>query len=123
MGDARVGFSFSPQIIPYLQQLKEQFTKYKLRDVSHFTSIYTIRLYEMMMQFQHTRFIRVELEQFKERLGVSDKYSDYRILRRRVIETAVNELNRKSLFTITFTPIRQGRSIKILHFNFSERSR
>lgn len=122
-GLARVGFAFSPEIIPYLQQLKEQFTKYKLRDVSHFSSIYSIRLYEMIMQFQHTKFIRIELEKFKERLGILDKYKDYPNLRRRVIDPAVAELNAKSLFTITFTPIRQGRAIKILTFNFSERSR
>jgi plasmid replication initiation protein len=122
-GEGRVSFTFSPEIIAYLEQLKEQFTKYRLGDISNLKSIYSIRLYEMMMQFQHTKFIRIELDKFKERLGVADKYTVFKDLRRNVIEIAVNELNAKSLFNVTFTPIRQGRAIKTLTFNFSERSR
>jgi len=120
-GTARIGFSFSPEVMPYLEQLKEQFTKYRLGDISSLKSIYSIRLYEMMMQFQSTGFISISLEDFKKRLGVGQKYKTYRDFKKRVIDYAVAELNRKSLFTITFTPLRQGRAIKILTFRFSER--
>jgi plasmid replication initiation protein len=100
-----------------------QFTMYRLNDISNLKSIYSIRLYEMMMQFKEKGFIKIHIEKFKERIGVENKYSTYKNLYARVIKPAVIELNTKSLFTITFTPIREGRAIKFLTFNFSERSR
>ena len=120
-GEGRVGFSFSPEIIPYLQQLKERFIKYSISDISNLKSTYSIRLYEMLMQFKNTGIVIVSLEDFKGRLGIINKYADYRILRRKVIEPAVAELNLKSLFNITFKSVRSGRAIKMLEFFFSEK--
>jgi len=120
-GEGRVGFSFSPEILPYLQQLKEQFTKYRLGDISSLKSIYSIRLFEMLMQFQNTTIVLIDLNNFKERLGISEKYPVFKDLRRWVIEPAVAELNRKSHFNITFKSIREGRAIKKLEFFFSEK--
>jgi hypothetical protein len=120
-GEGRVGFSFGKEIIPYLQQLKTQFTKYRLGDIASLKSIYSIRLFEMLMQFQGTGIALVDLDKFKERLGIQGKYSAYKDLKKRVIEPAVSELNNKSHLTITFKSIREGRAIKKLQFFFSEK--
>jgi plasmid replication initiation protein len=120
-GSARIGFAFSRYIIPYLQQLKEQFTKYKLGDISGLKSTHSIRIYEMLMQFHHTGILLIDIQEFKERLGIQEKYADYRILRRKLIEPSVSELNQKSHFNVTFKAIREGRSIQKLEFFFSEK--
>jgi plasmid replication initiation protein len=120
-GSARIGFAFSRHIIPYLEQLKEQFTRYRLGDISNLKSIYSIRLYEMLMQFQNTTFLLIDLDKFKERLGISEKYLVFKDLRRWVIEPAVNELNKKSHLNISFKSHREGRAIKKLEFFFSEK--
>jgi plasmid replication initiation protein len=120
-GSARIGFAFSRHIIPYLEQLKEQFTRYRLGDIANLKSIYSIRLYEMLMQFQNTTIVVVDLDKFKERLGISEKYLVFKDLRRWVIEPAISELNKKSHLTITFKSIREGRAIKKLQFFFSEK--
>lgn len=120
-GDGRVDFSFSSEVIPYLQHLKDRFTKYKIEDVSNFKSVYSIRLYEMILQFKSTSIFIINIENFRERLGILNKYSDYLNLRRRVIEPAINELNEKSLFNVTFKGVREGRAIKNLEFFFSKK--
>lgn len=120
-GEGRVGFAFGKEIIPYLQQLKTQFTKYRLGDISNLKSIYSIRLFEMLMQFQNTTIVLIDLNNFKERLGISEKYPVFKDLRRWVIEPAVKELNQKSHFNITFRGVREGRAIKKLEFFFSEK--
>ena len=120
-GSARIGFAFSRHIIPYLEQLKEQFTRYRLGDIANLKSIYSIRLYEMLMQFQNTTIVVVDLDKFKERLGISEKYLVFKDLRRWVIEPAISELNQKSHLTISFKSIREGRAIKKLQFFFSEK--
>jgi plasmid replication initiation protein len=120
-GEGRIGFSFSQEVIPYIQQLKEKFTKYHLQDISSLKSIYSIRLYEMLMQFQNTTILIIQLDKFKERLDVSGRYNVFQDLKKRVIEPAINELNHKTHFNITFKGIREGRAIKNLEFFFSER--
>jgi plasmid replication initiation protein len=120
-GEGRIGFSFSQEVIPYLQQLKEKFTKYHLQDVSSLKSIYSIRLYEMLMQFQNTTLLLIQLDKFKERLDVSNRYNVFQDLKKRVIEPAINELNQKTHFNITFRGVREGRSVKKLEFFFSEK--
>ena len=44
-------------MIPYISQLKEQFTKLILKDVFQFSSFYSFRFYLMMMQFKETGFL------------------------------------------------------------------
>lgn len=120
-GEGRISFTFSKEIIVYLQQLKKQFTKYKLGDVSDLKSVYSIRLYEMIIQFQNTSIILISLNDFKDRLGILEKYFVYKDLRKWVIQPAINELNQKSLFNITFKGVREGRAIKNLEFFFSKK--
>jgi plasmid replication initiation protein len=75
----------------------------------------------MLMQFQNTTFLLIDLDKFKERLGISEKYLVFKDLRRWVIEPAVNELNKKSHLNISFKSHREGRAIKKLEFFFSEK--
>ena len=121
-GEGRINFSFSNEIIPYLEHLKTRFTKYNLEDVSNFKSLYSIRLYEMLLQFQSTNIFIINLINFRERLGIMNKYLDYLNLRRRVIEPAINELNEKSHFNVIFKGVKEGKSIKSLEFFFSKKS-
>lgn len=118
-GEGRVGFSFSPEVLPYLQQLKSQFTKYSIGEISNLKSVYSIRLYEMLMQFQNTGIVAISVQDFKERLGISDKYADYLNLRRVVIEHAVKELEEKSCLNVSFKAEKKGKSISNLIFLFS----
>ena len=120
-GDGKISFTFSKEIVVYIQQLKEQFTKYKLGDVSDLKSVYSIRLYEMLIQFQNTSIVIISLNDFKNRFGILEKYSVYKDLRKWVIEPAINELNQKSLFNVTYKGVREGRAIKNLEFFFSKK--
>ena len=48
---------FHENMMPYISQLKEQFTKLNLKDVFGFSSFYSFRFYLMMMQFKETGFL------------------------------------------------------------------
>ena len=50
-GEGKLVLSFSFGIIPYLSQLTKEFTRYKLKHVSRFESVYSIRLYELLVQW------------------------------------------------------------------------
>jgi plasmid replication initiation protein len=120
-GEGKIGFVFTKDTIPYLYQLKEKFTKYRLEDISRFKSVHAIRLYEMLMQFEKTNLVLVDLLKFKERLGLENKYSVFKDLRKWVIEPALKEINEKTNLIVTFKGTRVGRSIQKLEFFFSEK--
>ena len=49
-------------------------------------------------------------------LGLNDKYSDVKNLRVRVLDPAVDEINKHTDLRVTMTPIRHGRTVTGFHF-------
>jgi plasmid replication initiation protein len=69
-GSGYIELSFDPNLKPYLLQLKSHFTQYKLDNVLHFKSQYSIRLYEFLKK-----------ESFKAKNRKFEKYFEYEELR------------------------------------------
>lgn len=119
--EGKVTLGFSPWVVPYLTSLSKQFTSIQLSQIANLKSIYSIRLLEFLTQFKATGKFIIELDRFKERLGVKNEYKRFYDLKKRVIDVAVEELKEKSNFLITWKPIKIGRNIKQLDFIFRER--
>ncbi len=118
--EGKVTLGFSPWVIPYLTNLSKQFTKLKLSQVANLKSIYAIRLLEFITQFKATGKFIIGLDRFKDRLGIKDEYKRFTNLRMRVIDPAIKELQEKSNLAIDWKPIKSGKTIKQLEFNFKE---
>tara|TARA_R110000868_G_C10876765_1_gene762659 strand:- start:281 stop:955 length:675 start_codon:yes stop_codon:yes gene_type:complete len=119
--EGKVTLGFSPWVIPYLTDLREQFTSLKLSQISELKSVYSIRIFEFLTQFKATGKFIIELDRFKDRLGIKNEYKRFYNLRMRVIEPAVNELREKSNLDINWRTIKSGKTIKQLEFIFAER--
>lgn len=120
-GQAKVTLGFSPDIKPYLAQLKGQFTSYKLCIVANLKSIYSIRLYELLMQFKATKERMLTIEKFRGLLEIKEnQYPRFADIRRWVLQPAVNELNIKTNLIIEWKALKQGRKINSLLFKFKE---
>lgn len=119
--ESRIKFSFSRQIIPYLEDLQQKFTKYRLGDVCSLKSIHSIRIFEMLTQFENTGYLLLEVDKFKERMGIAEKYTDFSDMKRRVIDVAIKELNSKSTLNISYKIERVGRTANKIAFTFSQR--
>ena len=120
--EGKVTLGFSPWVIPYLTNLRDQFTSLKLSQISELKSVYSIRLIEFLMQFKATGRFIIELDKFKDRLGLKDEYNRFYDLKRRVIEVAVKELKEKSNIAVNWKAIKgmRGKAIKQLEFVFRE---
>ena len=71
--EALVRFRFSDDVIPLITQLEQQFTSYELEQVSSLTSVYAIRLYELLVAWRSTGNVSmIELQDFRRRLGIED---------------------------------------------------
>src|SRR5262245_19541161 len=63
--EGKVTLGFSPWVIPYLTNLRTQFTSLKLSQISELKSVYSIRLLEFLTQFKATGKFIIELDMFK----------------------------------------------------------
>lgn len=115
--DGYVTIFFSDRIAPYLVELNQHFSSFTLKQVAGLRSVYSIRLFEMLIRFQKTGFLTVSLDDFKDRLEISPKYK-WHDVRKRVIDPAVKELRERGQLDISYTPNKKGRSIVGVEFHF-----
>lgn len=109
-------------VIPYLTQLKSQFTQLMLNDVTGFSSFYSYRVYLMMMQFKSTGYCKIHLDELREVLGLEYKYDATKDLRKWVIDTAVDEINEKSPYKVKYEMLKTGRKFTHLELRFKRKN-
>jgi len=116
-GEGKIEFTFSPDLKPYLLQLKKAFTSYRLSNILSLKSVYSIRLYELMKKWQHIGRWEVPIESLREKLGAITKtYELYGNLKSRVLNPAVKEVNEKTDVQVLFKEIRKGRKVIKIEF-------
>ena len=120
-GEGVVQFSFHPDIKGYLLQLKENFTKYDLRNVLYLPNAYVIRLYEILKSQEFRKSFEISFLELKEVLGIpEDKYTLYGSFKSKVLLKAQKQLKEKTDITFTFEGIKTSR--KVTHIKFSIKS-
>lgn len=82
----------SHKILPFLVELAEQFTSYKLTVAISLKNKYSQRFYEYCSQFKSTKFFYIPIEELRKKLMIEDKYPRYALLKQRVLEPAKKEL-------------------------------
>ena len=115
------GIQFSHQVLPFLTNLTANFTKYKLTEIAGFSSHYSYRLYEFIMQFQSTGVTKISLNDLRQRLDLGDKYKATRDLNRWVIETAIKEINERSPYKVEYTLLKTGKKFTHLELKFKKK--
>lgn len=120
---AQITVTFAEDILPYLTELSVNFTKYRLHEVAELSSVHAIRLYELIImwtnQYQYSK--ELDLNEFKEIMGVQNKYKQFGQLRERVIETAINEINEKTNYKVNVSYKKVRRSYVSLTLKFHKK--
>jgi len=119
-GEGKVELTFSDSIMPYLTQLTQQFTAIAVKNISSLKRTYSIRIYELLMQFKKTGNRIIHLNDFRLMLGLEDKYIEFRAMNQLVLKPAIKELNEKSDIIVSVNTVKKGRSVIALHFKFKE---
>jgi plasmid replication initiation protein len=117
-GEGWVELAWWHDLLPHLMGLKRQFTTYQLQQASALRSIYSWRLLELLMRFQSTGWAEYSIEDFKASMDAPASLSDFGQVKRRMIEPAVKELTEKDGWIIQWQPIKAGRKVKAVRFNF-----
>ncbi|CDG88763.1 replication initiation protein [Xenorhabdus bovienii] len=119
-GEGTSEIVFADSIMPYLTQLKGQFTKIAIKNVAALKRTYSIRIYELLQQFKQTGDRVIFLEDFRSMLGLEDKYKTFKSLNQLVLIPAIKELNEKSDLIVSVDTVKKGRTVIALHFRFKE---
>lgn len=106
--------------MPYLTQLKNKFTGISIKNVSSLKRTYSIRLYELLIQYKEIGYRTITIENFRIMLNIEDKYDLFKDLDKYVLKPAIKELNEKSNLTVQLKKIKNGRNISALSFSFKE---
>ena len=101
---------FNPDMRPFLLQLRQRFTRYMLGHVLRFQSPYSVRIYEMAMQFQDIGHRTLPLDDLREVLDVATKYPRFYDFKRRILDQAVKEIARYTDHVVTYDVVKKGRT-------------
>jgi len=113
---------FTPAVVQGITRIdgaEEFFTKYLLEQTATMTSNYSVRLYELLVQWKQAKKTPMfELQEFRGQLGVEyDEYKAMSNFKIRVLDLAVDEINEKSDLNINYSQKKKGR--KIIGFTFT----
>jgi plasmid replication initiation protein len=115
--DGIIELCFDPNLKPFLLKLKERFTAYSLQIAIKFDSAYSIRIYELLKQYENLGTRSISVKELRAFLGISDKeYKKYYDFKRRVILKAYKELKEKADIYFEFEEKKKGRKIEEIVF-------
>ena len=117
--EGRFKIALTNEIMPYLTQLKGQFTQYQLNHISGFTSVHTMRFYELLTQYKRVGQRYITIEDLKKWLQLEDKYNLWAELQRWVIKPSLNEINEKSDLFVEYEPMKKGRKVTGIEFSIT----
>jgi plasmid replication initiation protein len=112
-----VDLQFAPFLKPYLLELKRNFTTYSLDNVIKLKHSYSIRLYELVKQYQTIKERTFRLDDLLQKLGLEESsYTSFGNLKLRVLTPALKELNKKTDLSLEVEQIKEGRKVVALRF-------
>ena len=119
--DGSISILFTGSIMEYLKQRTKNFTLYNLNEITELTSLYAVRLYELVQQFNTTTgFLIHTMEQWRNVFGISqEQYKMYHQIKQKVFLQAMNEINVKTGYQLTMTEEKEGRKVVRVRFDFT----
>ena len=119
--EGAIEVAFTPAVVKGISRIdgaEDFFTSYLLEQTTSMTSNYSVRLYELLVQWKKRKHTPVfELEKFRQQLGLGvDDYERMGDFKKRVLDLAVDEINKKSDLKVSYEQKKKGR--KIVGFEF-----
>ncbi|MFR6494767.1 MAG: RepB family plasmid replication initiator protein, partial [Lactococcus lactis] len=132
---------FHREIMPYLINLKKNFTQHALSDIAELNSKYSIILYRWLSmnynQYEHysnkggRRVEQVEayrnptisMEELRIMTDTVNEYKDFRNFEKRILKNSIEEITEHTSFNVTYDKIKKGRSIDSIVFHITKKRR
>lgn len=114
---------FTSDVVPLITRLESHFTSYEIDKVANLTSIYAIRLYELIIQWRDNGVTqRYKIDDLRQKLGVEpEQYSTMSNLKAKVIDRAIKQINKHTDITVKYEQHKTGRKITDMSFKFKHK--
>jgi len=117
--NGRISSLLNLKLVPFLLQLKEQFTTIALEQAMILDGFYTGRVYDLLVQYKAIGSRKLTAEFLRDRFQITDKYKQFRDLRLYVIDPALKEINEKTDLHIYYDLMKEGRRFTGFDFKIS----
>ena len=137
--DDKVMIRFNQDIMPYLIELKQNFTQYALSDLIDLNSKYSIILYKWLSmsynQYEHYsakggrraeqveayRNPSISMQELRTITDTTTKYERFTKFETRVLREPLEEINAHTSFNVTYEKVKKGRSIDSIVFHITKK--
>jgi len=120
-GSGTVELQFAQRIIPYISELRREFTQYRLKNILMFKSNYSIRIYELLIKWGGNEK-EISVEWLKKQFQLEKKYTRVGDLKRKVIDIAMTEINKHSDMRVSYSQVKRGRNVIGFKFEYGLKS-
>lgn len=124
---AGLAVKMNPILKPFLIGLQQNYTQYQLEDILAMKSVYAIRIYELIQKEQIMRFIPrsgadiiLTVDKIRAACDCEDKYDRISQFKEKVIDIAVREINRTTIYDVSYECIKNGRTIEAIKFKMKK---
>ncbi|MDG9744026.1 RepB family plasmid replication initiator protein [Leuconostoc falkenbergense] len=129
---------FSPEIMPYLINLKTNFTQHALSEISELNSKYAVILYRWLSmnynQYEHYsvkggrreeqidryRNPEIGMKELREMTDTITEYKRFTHFETRVLKEPLAEITNHTSFNVTYEKVKKGRSIESIVFHINK---
>ena len=118
--DGRIFSLLNFKLMPYLLQLKQDFTSIALEQAMILDGFYTGRMYDLLAQYRMAGSRVLMADFIRDRFHIQDKYPFFKDLRIRIVDPAVREINAKTDLQVGYEIIREGRRHVGFRFEISQ---
>ena len=114
---------FSPQLKPYLLQLKSQFTKIDIADSMKFKSVYAVRIFELLVQHAYIGNRYTSITDIRDWCGIQKtEHKLYSNLKQDVLNRAKTEINAKTDYEVDYEEIKESRKVVGLKWTIKKKT-
>ena len=136
-----VMIQFNQFIMPYLIDLKAEFTQYKISELKELNSKYSIILYRWLSmnynQYEHYSYKggrreeqveayrnpSISIRELREMTDIVNEYKLFADLEKWILKKPLEEINDHTSFTVTYDKVKKGRSIDSIVFHITKKRR
>lgn len=111
--DHSILFEINPYFAPYLIKLRNNFTRYRLNKIIPFSSVYSIKLYDLLCAYSYRSAVVIPFEDLRVRLNLKntiekkeiDKFKKFSEFNRNVLKPCIEEINTKTNLQVSIEKI------------------
>jgi plasmid replication initiation protein len=115
-GQGKVKLELHRELMPYLLQLKEQFTTYYLSNILQMKSKHSIRLYEILKSEQFKGNFKIDIDKLRKMMNC-ESYSRFSNFNQKVLKPAVKEIKKQSDILVNYKMVKEGNKTVALRFD------